>query len=121
MASYRAPRTEEDMKRELSDILRSLKDPRITGLLSIVKLDLSRDLSHCKVYISSMDGLEAAKNAVKGLQSASGFIKRELNARMKLRKLPEFTFIADDSIAHSAQISQMLQKLEHPSPENDGE
>ena len=102
------------MKRELSDILRSLKDPRITGLLSIVKLDLSRDLSHCKVYISSMDGLEAAKNAVKGLQSASGFIKRELNARMKLRKLPEFTFIADDSIAHSAQISQMLRALDRP-------
>ena len=54
MGSYRASRTEEDVKRELSDIMRSLKDPRITGLLSIVKLDLSKDLSSCKVYISSM-------------------------------------------------------------------
>lgn len=52
MGSYRASRTEEDMKRELSDIMRSLKDPRVTGLLSIVKLELARDLSHCKVYIS---------------------------------------------------------------------
>lgn len=111
MGSYRASRTEEDMKRELSDIMRSLKDPRITGLLSIVKLDLSGDMSHCKVYISSMDGLDAAKNAVKGLDSASGYIKRELNGRMKLRKLPEFKFIADDSIAHSADISKMLEDL----------
>lgn len=111
MGSYRASRTEEDMKRELSDIMRSLKDPRVSGLLSIVKMELSRDMSHCKVYISAMEGFEAAKNAVKGLDSASGFIKRELNTRMKLRKLPEFKFIADDSIAHSAGISRMLEGL----------
>lgn len=111
MGSYRASRTEEDIKRELTDIMRSLKDPRISGLISIVKMDLSRDMSHCKVYISSMDGLEAAENAVKGLSSASGYIKRELNSRMKLRKLPDFHFIADDSIAHSADIVRMLEDL----------
>ncbi len=111
MGSYRASRTEEDMKRELSDIMRSLKDPRITGLLSIVKMELSKDMSHCKVYISSMDGLEASKNAAKGLANASGYIKRELNQRMKLRKLPEFQFIADDSIAHSANIAKLLDSL----------
>ena len=114
MAGFKLDRMTEDVHRELTDILRSLKDPRITGLISIVKLDLSRDLSHCKVYISSMDGLQAAQNAVKGLQSAAGFIKRELNRRMKLRKLPEFSFVADDSIAHSAQISQMLRALDRP-------
>ena len=65
MGSYRASRTEEDIKRELSDIIRSLKDPRISGLISIVKLDLSHDMSYCKVYISAMEGMEAAKNAVK--------------------------------------------------------
>lgn len=111
MGSFRASRTEEDVKRELTDIMRSLKDPRITGLISIVKLDLSGDMSHCRVFISSMDGMEAAQSAVKGLTSASGFIKRELNARMKLRKLPDFKFIADDSIAHSADISRMLDNL----------
>lgn len=111
MGSYRASRTEEDMKRELSDIMRSLKDPRITGLISIVKMDLASDLSHCRVYVSSMDGLDAAKSAVKGLESASGFIKRELNSRMKLRRLPDFKFIADDSIAHSADIARILDGL----------
>ena len=58
-----------------------------------------------------MDGLDAAKSAVKGLESASGFIKRELNSRMKLRRLPDFKFIADDSIAHSADITRMLEDL----------
>lgn len=111
MGSFRTSRTEEDMKRELSDIMRSLKDPRITGLLSIVKMDLSNDMSHCRVFVSSMDGLEAAQSAVKGLASASGYIKRELNSRMKLRKLPEFKFIADDSIEHSADIARMLDDL----------
>lgn len=111
MATFRASRTQEDMKRELSDIMRSLKDPRITGLLSIVKMDLAKDLSFCRVFISSMDGLEAARSAVQGLESASGYIKRELNARMKLRRLPEFQFIADDSIAHSAHINRMLEGL----------
>lgn len=106
MASYRASRTEEDIKRELTDIMRTLKDPRISGLISVVKMDLSRDMSHCKVYISSMDGMDAAQNAVKGLTSAAGYIKRELNSRMKLRKLPDFHFIADDSIAYSADISR---------------
>lgn len=112
MGSYRASRTEEDIKRELSDIIRSLKDPRISGLISIVKLELSHDMSYCKVYVSAMEGMESAKNAVKGLQSASGFIKRELNLRMKLRRLPEFKFIADDSIAYSAGIAKMLQDLD---------
>mgnify|MGYP001313585140 FL=1 len=111
MASYRASRTEEDIKRELTDIMRTLKDPRISGLISVVKMDLSRDMSHCKVYISSMDGMDAAQNAVKGLTSAAGYIKRELNSRMKLRKLPDFHFIADDSIAYSADISRMLEDL----------
>ena len=67
MGSYRASRTEEDIKRELSDIIRSLKDPRISGLISIVKLDLSHDMSYCKVYISAMEGMEAAKNADKAV------------------------------------------------------
>ena len=75
MASFRVSRLSEDIHRELTDIMRSLKDPRITGLLSIVKIDLSSDLSSCKVYISSMEGMENAKTAVKGLNSAAGFIR----------------------------------------------
>jgi len=111
MASHRLDRTSEDIKRELSEIFRSLKDPRVDSLLSIVKMDLSNDLSHCKVYVSSMSGLEATKSAVEGLKSASGLIRREIGNRVRMRRTPEFHFIADDSIAHSAHINKMLEDL----------
>ena len=111
MASFRQDRLAEDVKRELTDIMRSLKDPRITGLLSILKIDLSNDLSWCKVYISSMDGFEASKSAVVGLNNAAGFVRHEIGTRLKMRKMPTFKFIADDSLEHSALINEKLKKL----------
>lgn len=111
MPSFKTARIEEDVKRELSDIMRGLKDPRISGILSIVKIDLAGDYSHCKVYISSLDGFAAAKNAVAGLTSASGFIRREIGLRLKMRRSPEFHFIADDGIEHSAEINKKLKDL----------
>ncbi len=111
MPSYKISRLSEDIKRELTDIMRSLKDPRITGMLSIVKVDLSGDMSHCKVYISSLDGMEGAKEAVAGLNNAAGFIRHEINQRIDMRRSPAFHFVADDSIAHSADIARILNDL----------
>lgn len=111
MASYKNARAAEDIRRELSDIMRDLKDPRITGMLSIVKLDLSSDYSYCTVFISSLEGIDAAKSAVQGLISASGFIHREMRSRLRLRRIPEFKFIADGGIAYSADISKLLNDL----------
>lgn len=113
MASHRHSRAGEDIKRELSALLRELKDPRVTaGMISIVATDLSGDGSHCKVYISSMEGLEAAKSAVEGLNNAAGFIRKEIGSRIMMRHTPSFKFYADDSIAHSAEIIKMLNDLE---------
>lgn len=112
MPNFKSGRLAEDIKRELSAIMRELKDPRIAQMLTIVKVDLSNDLSHCKVYVSSFDGIEKAKESVKGLQSASGFIKREIFNRLDIRKSPEFKFIADDSIEHSAEINKILHDIE---------
>lgn len=112
MASYRIDRTSEDIKRELTAILRTVKDPRVTGLVSIVRVDLAKDLSVAKVYVSSMDGLESAQSAVKGLTSAAGYIRKSLGAALRLRHVPELRFIADDSIAYSAKISKTLLELE---------
>ena len=111
MASFRTARAEEDVRRELTDIMRGLKDPRITGLLSIVKLELAGDYSHCRVYISSLEGLEATRNAVKGLMSASGYVRREIGMRLKLRRSPEFHFLADNGIEISAEINKKLRGL----------
>ena len=121
MASYKIGRLSEDIKRELSVMLRELKDPRISKLLSIVRVEVSGDLSHCKVNVSAIEGFEKTKESVaclnfainhpKGLTSAGGFIRRELTNRLHLRKCPEMKFIADDSIEHSAQISKLIKDV----------
>ena len=89
MPSFRLDRTSEDVKRELTDIMRTLKDPRINGLLSILKVDLSKDLSLCRVYVSSLDGIDAAKSAVEGLNSAAGYVRRELGQNQAAPVAPD--------------------------------
>lgn len=113
MAGFKLGRTSEDLRRELMDILRNMKDPRISGgMISILRIDLTNDLSHCKVYISALEGMEKAKEAAKVLQNASGFIRREVMHRLEMRKVPELHFIPDDSIEHSADIQRILNQIE---------
>lgn len=111
MPSYKVGRLSEDIKRELSALLRELKDPRISGMLSILRCEVSGDCSHCKVHVSALEGEEATVQSVQGLKSAAGFLRRELGGRLHLRKCPELHFIADSSIAYSAKINQMLSDL----------
>ncbi len=112
MAGFWLDRTNEDVKRELSEIIFSLKDPRITGVISVVRVQVSRDLSLCRAYISSLDGSRAAGRAAEVLNGAAGYIRRELAHRVRLRKTPELKFIADDSIEHGARINEVLHSLE---------
>lgn len=112
MPSYRMDRTSEDIMRELTAILRTVKDPRVSGMISIVRADVTNDMSYATVHISSMDGYESAKNAVQGLKSAAGYMRRELGHALKLRHVPELRFVADDSIAYSAKIAQTLADLD---------
>ncbi len=125
MANYRADRMSEDIQRELSAILREMKDPRLhNGIISIVRCETAHDLSFSKVYISSMNGLDTAKEAVKALKNAQGFIRRELGTRLKLRFAPALAFEATDSIEYSANISRILNDIvytqtEQPSDEED--
>ena len=117
MASYKLNRTSEDILRELTAILRTVKDPRVngpqgTGMLSIVRVEVTNDMSYATVYVSSMDGLEAAKEAVKGLKSAAGYMRRELGQALHLRHVPELRFVADSSIEYSVNIYKKLEELE---------
>ena len=106
MASHRLGRITEDIHRELTAIFREVKDPRVQeGLISIVRVDVTNDLSYCTVYISAMQGLEQAKVAEKGLKSAAGFIRR------KLRHVPQLIFTATDSIEYGAGISKLINDL----------
>ena len=113
MAKHRADRMSEDIQRELSAIMREMKDPRVhDGILSIVRCDMAHDLSFCRVYISSMNGLDTAKKAAAALKNAQGFIRRELGTRLKLRYAPALAFEATDSIEYSANISRILMDID---------
>ena len=111
MPNYKNARHGEDIHRELTAIFRSLKDPRIDPMLSIVRTELSRDGSSCKVYVSSLEGLQRAEESVKGLKSAAGFIRREVALRLAMRHTPEFHFIADNSIEYGVHISRLLREI----------
>ena len=112
MAGYKIDRLASDFTFHLSQLFRELKDPRVTGcLLTIVRVEITNDLSYATVHVGAMEGLDAAKVAVKGLESASGFLRRELASRVKMRKMPELRFVADDSIEHSAHIARVLESL----------
>ena len=114
MPNFKNARLSEDIKREISGLIRErIKDPRVKfGLVSVVRTELSGDNTHCKVYISHLDGMDASQNAVKGLESASWMIRREISNKLHLKKCPELKFIADDSIEHSAEIAKMLEDME---------
>ena len=111
MPNYKNARHGEDIHRELTAIFRSLKDPRIDPMLSIVRTELSRDGSSCKVYVSSLEGLQRAEESVKGLKIAAGFIRREVGLRLAMRHTPEFHFIADNSIEYGVHISRLLREI----------
>ncbi len=116
MAGFHIDRISEDIKREIVSIMRELKDPRIKGkLLTVVNVTVSSDLSYAKVYISAINGIEEAKTACKGLESAQGYIRRALGSNLHLRKAPELSFIPDNSIEKGIEI---FEKLKDASDEN---
>ena len=122
MARHKIERTTEDIRRELTAVFRELKDPRVTGaFLSIVRVEVTNDLSYCTVSVSAMEGLDRAKEAVKGLRSAGGYIRRELGHRLRLRHVPELIFKATDSIEYSANISRILDSLDISESEDENE
>ncbi len=112
MASHRMDRVTEDIRREIMAIIRELKDPRVTEcFVSVVRTEVTNDLSYCTVYISTMEGMDKTKEIAKCLKSAAGFVRHELGSRLKLRHTPQIIFKASDSIEYSAGISKMLDDI----------
>ena len=112
MPNFKIDRVNDDIRRVLSERLRELKDPRVQqGLLSITRVDTTRDLRYCKVYLSVL-GEFNAKDMMKGLKSAAGWLRRELGAALELRYTPELIFELDDSIRHGAHINELIASLD---------
>ena len=118
MASNRINRINEEIQRELSALLRALKDPRVQGgMVTVTHVDTTSDLRYARVFISALDK-SREKDVLKGLKSAAGYLRRELGAAIKLRYTPELQFVADDSIEKGAHILQMLRDPEVVKPAN---
>ena len=112
MANYsRTDRVSEEIKRELSAIIRDLKDPRLPQMVSVVSVRVTKDLKFAKANISVMGDEKTKKVAFAALKSAAGYIKKEVSKRLNLRQTPDFTFVEDDSIEYGAHIEELLKNL----------
>lgn len=112
MPAYnRIDRISEEVKRELSMIIRELKDPRLPDMVSVVSVRVTKDLKFAKSYISVMGSEDVQKGAIDALKSAAGFIRREIGHRINLRITPEFSFVLDNSIEYGAHINEVLKNL----------
>ena len=112
MASNRIGRINEEIQKELSSLIRNLKDPRVQGtMISITRVETTPDLRYAKVYASFLQDDKAA-DALKGLKSASGYLRRELGSRLNLRYTPELMWALDDSITYGARMLDLINSLE---------
>ncbi len=108
MANNRIQRINEDIQRELAALLRTVKDPRVSGLVSIIRVDTTSDLRYCRVYVSTLDD---CTEPLRGLNSAAGYLRRELGRAMTLRYTPELQFVADSSIERGVRMVNMIDRV----------
>ena len=120
--SNRLNRIDEEMKKEISHIITyDLKDPNITGLISVTKVKVSGDLKYAKVYVSMLNAKDN-KQVLAALKKSAGFVSTEVAKRINLRTTPEIIFIFDDSIEYGARIDTILKNvIKDIKPENKGE
>ena len=114
MSTNRIGRINEEIQRELSELLRNVKDPRVQKtMISVTRVQTTSDLRYAKVYVSMFDK-DQTKEVLKGLKSAGGWLRRELGARLQLRYTPELVWEEDTSITHGARIFDILATLDSP-------
>ena len=112
MASNRIGRINEEIQKELSGLIRNLKDPRVQDtMISITHVETTPDLRWAKVYVSFLQE-ERAKDAMAGLKSAGGYLRRELGRALNLRYTPELNWALDDSITYGAKMLKLINSLE---------
>ncbi|SHK33629.1 ribosome-binding factor A [Clostridium cavendishii DSM 21758] len=113
MANYRGGRINEEVRKEVSDIIRNgIKDPRMTAMISVTDVKVTKDLRYAKVYVSVFGKNETEKTESFGaLKSSASFVRKEIGQRINLRYTPEIIFELDDSIEHGMHIDALLNKI----------
>jgi len=121
MAKYRQGRVNDEVQKEMAQIVREIKDPRVSGtMICVTAAQVTPDLKFAKIYYSVLGGDK--KEVAQGLKAASGYIRRQIAQRLNLRITPEFTFILDESIEYGAHIASILNTIEFSDDEpEDGE
>ncbi|MDR1205518.1 MAG: 30S ribosome-binding factor RbfA [Peptococcaceae bacterium] len=113
MANHRKYRVEEEIKREVARMIQDeVKDPRISGLISVTHVEVAKDYRKAKIYVSCLAEKKDQQIVLKSLGGANGFIRSELASRLSLRFVPEIEFLIDHSIENGVKISKMLSELE---------
>ncbi len=113
--AHRVERVNSLIQRELADLLRKeIKDPRLSGMISITQVETAPDLKYAKVYVSSLGGLAEKEEVLANLRRAAGFFRSELARNLKMRYTPELDFRWDESIEHGAHILDLLEKVKQP-------
>lgn len=116
MAKIRIGRINEEIQKELSNLIRTVKDPRVHGLVSITAVETTPDLRYAKIFVSVLDRGDVGE-VIKGLKSGSGYLRRELGSALSLRYTPELVFERDDSIDKGAHILEVLKDIERKEAE----
>lgn len=109
--SVKNTRINSEVQREISEIIRELKDPRVGIMTSVTDVEVTPDLKYAKVYISALGDDEASEKTIEGLKAASGFIRRELARKLNLRNTPELRFLADTSLAYGMKMDKLINEL----------
>ena len=100
------------LRQELSQlIVRSVKDPRLAGVITVTQVETSADLQHARVFVSVLGAPEEKERTLQGITSASGYMRRELRSRLSLRHIPELTFVLDEALDNAEHIYQLLDRL----------
>lgn len=120
MSKYRNSRINEEMRKEISSIIRNdVKDPRITAMISVTKVDVTKDLSYAKVYVSLYGDDKSKQETLQALKKSSGFIRREVGSKIRLRNTPEILIELDDTIEHGMHIDELLRKIKEQGQNGD--
>ncbi|MDO8673855.1 MAG: 30S ribosome-binding factor RbfA [Dehalococcoidia bacterium] len=110
--SRRTERVSDLIRREVGDILlHHIKDPRVQGLVSVIEVETSPDLKHARIFVSLFGADDERQETTKGLDAATGYIRRELSERLSLRYVPQLAFRVDDSMERGARIMQLLKEV----------
>ncbi len=114
MREKRVQRIGEELRRVISDIIRSkIKDPRIPEIISVTNVLVTKDLSFAKIFVEIMGTKEEQEAALEGLNSAKGFIKKEISSEVKLRQMPELIFILDETLDINLKMEKLIEEVNH--------